>query len=901
MREKILTRIADLAARRAGRMFALALVITVIAAGLASRLKLEMQFKNLMPQDHPMVQEFNQILDDYHTASMIIIAAKGAEQELKPFADELVPEIRAMKDDIRRVDYTMEREFILEHGLMLQKADDLENMKGMYEDLSLLPLLTHLNDSFEKEYVQDEESISTNEKENNAVRFLDGIKHWLNAIERYAANGATLDPAVAEASVDQFLIGDEYFISQDKDMLLIFAQPAFAITDMERVVEVVNAVDERIARVAERYPGVFAGTTGTFALTRDEMEAGSEDMFVTSIIAFVLILLLFIVSFRMWTAPLLAGISLTMGILWAAGFAALTVGSLNIMTSMFSVLLLGLGIDFSIHMISVYTECRGAGCSIGDALHQTLLKSGNGIITGSLTTACAFLTLMISDSAGMSEFGLVAGSGVIFCMLSTLLALPAMLSLRDKIWIRFRREKYSARSVEFHFLGRLAHVISRRPVSVLLGCLVITAVLLFSALKITFDYNYLNMEPVGLTSIKLQDEMIEEFDVTPDFALITASSVEDARRIADAAKDLKMVGMVTSISNYIPSVEEQQKRIPHLQEIRSDLTTHHRLTPLTEENFEPFLAELNRVETNVIELAQLAYLGGQNKVDQKSKEIIGDLEDPQSKSMIAVLIDKLNMDRPKSIRNLNLFQEHYAPYFRQLALGMASTEPITLEDLPRNIWDQFVDKKGNRFLVSIYPKEQVWNLEFLKRFTHQMQELDPRVTGMPPVFYVLIQIIGRDGKVAAGLTVIVVFLLVFLDFRDIRSALMAMVPLVVGAIWMVGAMHLLGLQLTLVNVMAIPLIIGIGIDDGVHILHRYRIEGAGKISTVLTSTGKSVLLTSLTTMLAFGSLKFATYRGLGSLGMALFIGVGMCFLTSVVILPALLGWMEKTGKQERSV
>ncbi len=126
-----------------------------------------------------------------------------------------------------------------------------------------------------------------------------------------------------------------------------------------------------------------------------------------------------------------------------------------------------------------------------------------------------------------------------------------------------------------------------------------------------------------------------------------------------------------------------------------------------------------------------------------------------------------------------------------------------------------------------------------------------------------------------------------------KYALVGMVPLFFGAVWMVGFMQLAGLQFTMVNVMAIPLIIGIGIDDGVHILHRYRIEQ--KLSTVFRSTGKAVLLTSLTTMMGFGSLWFATYRGLGSMGIALFIGVGSCFLASVIIIPVILGMGKKSS------
>ena len=878
----------------------MALVVTGIAAGLAGQLKLTMHFTNLMPQEHPMVDEFNRVIDDYSTASMIIIAARGEESQLKRFADELAPQIEAMTEYIQRVDYKVERDFFLKHGFMMQKAKDLNNSKDLFKDLSLLPWLNHLNDNFEKTYMYDEESISTREKENNAVMFLDGIRYWLNTIERYAVEDNVPVSTVAETAAERFLIGDEYFISQDKDMLLIFALPTFAMTDMEPVIASADEIDALIARVSARYPGVFAGITGTIALSRDEMVAVSGDMYITSFVALALIIALFIVSFRMWVAPLLAGVSLAMGIIWAAGFAAVTVGSLNIMTSMFSVILIGLGVDFSIHIISVYTEHRAAGHPIDRALRHALLKSGHGIITGGITTACAFLTLMISETAGMSEFGIVAGSGVVCCMLAALLVLPAMLSLRDKIMMKFYKEKYTVASPAFDLLGRLGETLARRPVSVLAGAFLVTALLFYAALNITFDYNYLNMEPVGLTSIRLQHEMEEEFDVTPDFALITASSVEEARRITEAAKDLKMIGMVTSISEYVPSEAQQERRRGHIRDIGTWLQDNRLITPLSEDELAQFADELHRVEDNVIELAQLAYLGGQDKVDKKCREIIGDLENPENKTMIASLVETLKADPGRTVRGLNRFNTHFEPHFRRTALGMASTAPVTVEGLPQNISNRFASDDGNRYLVTIYPKEQVWNLEFLERFTDRMQNLDPRVTGIPPIFYILIEIIGRDGEIAAILTFVVVFLFLLWDFKRLRFACLAMIPLIVGAVWMIGAMHLTGLQLTMVNVMGLPLILGIGIDDGVHILHRYRVEGAGRIHTVFSSTGKAVLLTSLTTMLAFGSLLFATYRGMGSLGIALFIGVGTCFLSSILILPALIGWLEKRDERNRS-
>ena len=893
MREKALDWLANISAKRPGTILLIALVITIIASGLSENLKLEMQFKNLMPQDHKMVKEFNEVVDNFSTATMIIVAAKGKENELKMFADELAPKIKAMKKYVQRLDYKVEKDFFLKHGLMLQKTKDLKNSVDIYKDLSLLPFITHLNDNFEKTYVYDNESISTKEKENNAVMFLDGIKTLLLTMENYSQNGDSLTAKTAENAVDKFLIGDEYILSQDKDMLLMFARPTFSLNEVDKVILAENEIDSVITSVADKYPSVFAGTTGTMALSRDETVAASADMYITSLIAFALIIALFIISFRMWVAPLLAGIVLIIGIIWTMGFTAVTLSSLNIMTSMFAVILMGLGIDFSIHLITVYTEERSEGKSIAEAVRNTLHKSGKGVITGGVTTAMAFLTLLVSETDGMREFGIVAGSGVLFCLFATILVLPSLLILRDKILMKIKKENLKARSTEFVFLGGLAEKISRRPVLYLSLTGVVTIILLIAASRITFDYNYLNMEPVGLTSLKLQDDMEEKFDATPDFSLMTTNSVDESRRITDEAKDLKIVGMVSSISEYIPSKEEQEKRRPYLEEIRTSLQNNTRVDNLTAAQYDTFVDELYRLEDNIVELAQLSYMGGQDKVDRKCKEITGDLESKDNKSLISKIVEVMGVDKNKTVANLNKFTSQYEPYFRKEALGMASPDEITLNTLPDNIVDQFANADRSKFLVTVYPTQGVWkDLEFLKRFTNQMDKISDRMTGLPSIFYVLIGEIAQDGELAFMLTVVVIFLLLLWDFGKVKYALYAMIPLVVGAIWMAGIMKLAGLQLTMVNVMGLPLILGIGIDDGVHILHRYQIEGHNKIRAIFNSTGKAVLLTSLTTMLAFGSLFFATYRGLGSLGIALFIGVGACFLTTVFIMPAVIQLMD---------
>ncbi len=222
-------------------------------------------------------------------------------------------------------------------------------------------------------------------------------------------------------------------------------------------------------------------------------------------------------------------------------------------------------------------------------------------------------------------------------------------------------------------------------------------------------------------------------------------------------------------------------------------------------------------------------------------------------------------------------------------LHLSNSSQIQIDDLPEIIKDKYISKNGDRYLLTVYPKGNVWNIEYLEIFTKDVFDITRSVSGTPPMFYYLMEIIGKDGRRASLLTIAVVFLFLWFDFKSLKKALIAMVPLFIGIIWMVGTMGIFGIQITLLNIMAIPLIIGIGIDDGVHILHRYKIEGEENTRKVYSSTGKAVIITSLTTMLSFGSLVFATYRGFGSMGLALFIGVGMCLLATILVLPAILG------------
>jgi hypothetical protein len=374
-------------------------------------------------------------------------------------------------------------------------------------------------------------------------------------------------------------------------------------------------------------------------------------------------------------------------------------------------------------------------------------------------------------------------------------------------------------------------------------------------------------------------------------------NVEESRQLAEKCRDLGSVAMVEDISLYLPSEQKQLRRMTHIEEIKKSISSAKILAGLRPENFKEIIRELERLDMNVKELQDMAYLGGQDKVEKKCQKIVGNPDDPNSRDIILELVEKLKSSPEQNRQQLSSMQKIFAPYYKQTVLQMCNTSTISLADMPESILDRYANKSRTQFLVSVFPAGSLWtNSEFLKKFVDDLETVTDKATGMGPVFRALVEIIGRDGKIAMMLTLVIVYFLLWIDFKHARDALLAMIPLGVGVLWMIGLMRLTGQQLTVMNVMGLPMILGIGIDDGVHILHRWRSESKKELAIVFASTGKAILLTSLTTMLAFGSLIFSIWRGFGQLGAALFVGVGACFLTTVIILSGILGLITHRNK-----
>jgi len=907
MRERLLRKWGRFSTTHPWRILIVLFLIAAVSLGAVAYLytnkmfTLDMSWSDMLPANEPMAEEFDMILNEFTSVSNTIIVVRGKEKEIKKFADKIAPQIEKLSDYVDEIYYKIDKDFFAEHGFMLLKESDLKSTYDMFENLNLIPLLRSINDNFEEEYIGDDEALSTKQKEDEAVMSLDGFQYWISTMDKFISNPAEAEEQVAEDAVERFLYGDPYFISQDKRILLMTVKPTFTAVEIDKCVASTNSIQAILDRNLADFPGVGAGLTGSIPLQRDEMYYTQRDMTFGFILALVLVLFLFIITFRMLSVPVLAGVNLILAIIITLGLVAIYPGRLNIMTAMFGVILIGLGIDYAIHIISLYSERREIDPDTTIAMEEALVRSGGGIITGALTTAAAFFTLSISVTRGIKEMGIVLGMGIICAMVVTMIGLPAFLAAMERFSNKFRKKPFQPKHIEFKALENLGESINRRPFRYLLIGIVFTGFFFYQfKSRLKFDYDMLNIEPKGLPSVALQDTVLEAFDLSVDYAMISASTIEESYKLAEKAKEMPSFSMVENIGDYCPPIEKQKKRLVYIKRIRELLAKNNKDIPVTSNNLKNLIKQLERLDMNIYELSQLAFLGGQDKVDKKCREIIGDPEAESPNNIILNLADKIKGNPNKAIKALNKFREFYMPVLRNKTYDMANTEFLNLDNIPDNIKSRYVNDDENIFLVNIYSREYVWNVEDLRNFIRQLNLVSEKFTGVPPLFLKLIELIGRDGKRATVLTLFIVVLLLWVDFRSLKLAFLGVIPLVAGGLWMLGLLSSFGMMLTVVNVIGIPMIVGIGIDDGVHILHRYRIEGFDKTPRVLLSTGKAVLLTSLTTMAGFGSLMISEYRGFIGLGALLVIGVGACFITTVLFMPSIISISEKIIKKKLS-
>jgi len=880
-----------------------AVVLLVLSFFAAQNIRVTTQMEDMLPFDDPQVQAIHEIDEAFNSGMSLMITIEGQDKErMAEAAEAFAAAVRNSPETmqfVKAINLKMDREFVTEWGLMLQKAEDLERTRDTFAELNLLPFLTSLNDSFERTYTGEEaeEEISTRRQENEAVAMLNQLEAFFGLLREYLENpGTTGAETTGKQLAETFLYGDLYGFSPDNSMLLFSILPNFSVDEIQKMVDMTNEIKRIRSDIQKAYPDLLVAYTGEVAVGADEQEAMGFDMLVPALVALVVILLLFIFSFNPIRSIVFALFVLIFGIVYTYGLLGITFKEITMLTSFMAVMLIGLGIDYGIQLVTNYTTYRANGLEPTEALRSMYVRSGMGTFLAALTTAIGFFVMAATGSVALAEFGVLAGMGIICCFVALFFILPSLL-----LWF-VKRDPARARlpKVEYRFIARLGKTTFRHRWITLAVGLVVTGGLFAAAFLNRMEYDMMKLEPEQMTSIKTYNKVLDKFDINIMSAMAVADSVEEARQLQEALEQESLIAEVGSIAQFIPSDEQQVARLDEIRKIRAQGSRFDADYSYSSDRMEQLAYEIQRLEWNVIEIGDLsvAGLGEDNKIvakrNQMIREIFGAEVGKPGAEVFQKVIELIEADPGATAGAITKLDRSFAADMDRIVSAMARVDrKIKVGDLPEQYAKQFLEEGGSRNLVFAYPvKSATISKEGMLRFNERMAQISPKITGWVPVLVSWTEDVESGSKKAALFIFLVVFAVMVITFRSFRYAILAAVPLLVGMIWMLGIYPLLGLKLNAVNIAVIPLVIGMGIDFGIHIVHRFRVEK--DLETVYLFTGKAVFLSALTTMVGFGSLALiGSFPSIASIGAILFLGIATCLIATMVLLPALLSFVRR--------
>lgn len=607
--------------------------------------------------------------------------------------------------------------------------------------------------------------------------------------------------------------------------------------------------------------------TGYPALNDEEMRGLFFDVGIAGLFSFAVVLFVLGLAFRSWRMVIAAATSLVVGLVWCAAFAAAAVGRLNVASIAFAVLVIGLGVDFAIHLGMQYTARLREGLAHEDAMVESARRVGPVLVLCALTTSVGFFSFVPTDYKGVAELGLIAGAGMFIILALTLTLFPALMT---------RGLSLDGASVPAPLVPDPGGLFSR-PGVVLVAAAAFAVVAVPFALDVRFDSNVVRMRNPDTESVKTWEELLASGTGTPWYADVVVTDEAEARALAPRLEALPEVESTTTILDYVPTEQDDKLDILADLELVFDLPGGIRTaTPVSTAEQVAALHQLHAaLDPEVLGRVGPSLEPSARALRQRLGDYLERIEGEEDPSEVLAILEESLLGRfPAQLdRLLNAF----------------TAGTVTREDLPARLQKRMVAPDG-ALRMQVFPSGDLDQERELTGFVDAVAGVAPEVTGLPAILVEFGRETARSLAEALALAVGSILLILLLLWRRPGDSLLALAPLGLAGLWTVGALGGLGLPFNFVNVVALPLLLGIGIDSGIHLVQRARDPRPMERGLAATTTGRAVFFSAATTLTSFGSLALASHRGVASMGLLLIVGMSFTLLANLVVLPAWLAW-----------
>jgi uncharacterized protein len=641
---------------------------------------------------------------------------------------------------------------------------------------------------------------------------------------------------------------------------LLLVEPVLdysALVPGRRAAEAIRAAARHLAVATTNGPTVRL--TGSAALTDDNFATVSRGVEISTPLSVVAVCALLFLAVRSKRVVLAILLGLVAGLAATAAFAAATVHTLNPISVAFAVMFVGIAVDFGIQFtIRVRAETFAAGESTGS------LADGARAVVGPLALAAAatsvgFLSFVPTAYAGVAQLGLIAGAGMLIALVVNLTLLPALLSLLHP--------PPAAEAVALPWAAPVDHALRHQAFRVVLAAALLAVAGAALLPLLGFNFNPLDLQDPKAESVQAFRDLARDPDTSPYAIDVVAPSQQAAEALSRRLEDLPEVDHTVTLADLVP--ERQDEKLVVVADLGVLLgptlsPAEMRPSPTVEDDSAAILRFLTRL-----------------------RGVSGSGEG--SAGRLATLLEGVLAAGPAAVASLE----------RQVTVGLPALlddlrrllEPrrITRDTLPADLARQWLAPDG-RARVEVIPKSRGDDFQALGRFVTAVRGLAPDAAGMPVVIYESGRVVVDSFERAGLIALAAIGLLLGLLLRNLLAATLVLLPLVLGGLYTVIGAVALGLSINFANIIALPLLLGIGVAFNIYFVVNWR---HGVRNPLETATSRAVMFSALTTGAAFGSLAISPHPGTASMGLLLFLSLSLSVLTTFLVLPSIFVLLER--------
>ncbi len=608
--------------------------------------------------------------------------------------------------------------------------------------------------------------------------------------------------------------------------------------------------------------GVTVRLTGSAAIATEELESVARGARLAGAVSLLLVGALLVVglgSLRLVAAVLL---TLVAGLVWTAGLTTLAIGHLNLISVAFAVLFIGLGVDFGIHFGLRYKEEAARGLGPLEALPGAAAGVAGALGLAALAAAAGFYAAVPTDFAGLSELGLIAGSGMFVALFANLTLLPALLALLPV------RAAPAAPAGPVR-AAAAALVRRRRPIAAAALALGVGAAALAPAAR--FDVDPIALKDPATESVRAFLELTRDSRAPPYTISAMLPDLDSAARAARRLDRLAEVDRTVTLAKLAP--DDQAGKLDVIDGMAVFLAPIlHRREGATGARAQDGRGRHDSAGAIPALRQRLALAAGMRTAPalrQAARRLDAELarigDDEAARALLERSLLRFLPDRLERLR---------------LALAAA---PVTVDDLPADLRARYLAADGSA-RIQVFPSENLADAAALRRFVDAVRRVVPTATEAPVEIVESGKVVAAAVRQAALTALVAVTAMLLLLLRSLRETLLVLAAVLLAGLLTVAASVALDIPFNFANVIVLPLLMGLGVAGGIHIVLRARRDA----SLSETSTPRAVVLSALTTIGSFGSLSLSSHRGTASMGELLMLAIAFTLLATMVVLPALM-------------